>query len=459
MTSFRKQRRTASGIPSSEEDITTYKAGYLSVYAYTFTLGPVIPAPGLADAVAMRPAVARRSKADTTALSPKMAQFLWDLEEEEDDNCLLISRKRGNRGASKSVEPEPRLEGHLEGEAERPDPEPLQIKENAPSGSLGVINVDGSPPGPEFSEGKIRDAHNMRSSEVEASHERHAIFRDCLAGLEDGLDPDAPFIFDEARRLFKQAVVLHKKAFSKSRTNLARCEAELKKISKERDDLKTFYVKKEMEISDLRIELMQACQGRVKYVEKFYQEADLVAQLREELKMKEAKTLGCRQGMDNLASEKETLREQLDSLERQFQSVKEEILARYRKIGELKAKSAGELAKAISDTEAIMSSYRGDAEVANAQAKEISSAAEVKLSSALDHARQQSRRVTLEEVRACGFDLSADIEREKILEEEVATLLSNEGDSSSGSESGGDKVEVSEDEALEDATTEDVTSK
>nr|XP_016454803.1 PREDICTED: uncharacterized protein LOC107778984 [Nicotiana tabacum] len=103
--------------------------------------------------------------------------------------------------------------------------------------------------------------------------------------------------------------------------------------------------------------------------------------------MKEAETLRWRQGMDNLASEKETLREKLASFERQFQSVKEESLARDRKIEELKAKSAAELAKARSDVEVIMSSYRADAEAANARAKEISSAAEVKLSSALDHAR------------------------------------------------------------------------
>ncbi|XP_019253999.1 PREDICTED: uncharacterized protein LOC109232707 [Nicotiana attenuata] len=390
-----------------------------------------------------------------------MAQRLRDQEEEEDDDCLLVARERKNAGASKSVEPvkidvahsrveeiskgssnkvpellyrkkAPCLGGHLEGEAERPSPEPLQNKDNASSVSFGVINVDDSPPGPEFSEGKIRGAQNMRSSEVEASHEGHDIFRECLVGLEDGPAPDASFIFDEA-------VVLHKKVFSKSRTDLARCEAELKKISKERDDLINLYVKKEVEISDLR----------------FYQKADLVAQLQEELKMKKAETLGWRQSMDNLASEIETLRAELASLERQFQSVKEESLARGRDIEELRAKSAAELAKDRSDAEAIMSSYRADAEAANARAKEISSAAEVKLSSALDHARRQSRRTTLEEVHARGFDLSADIERAKILEEEAAALLSDEDDSANCSESGGDKGEVFEDEAFEDEAPED----
>ncbi|XP_019253918.1 PREDICTED: uncharacterized protein LOC109232614 [Nicotiana attenuata] len=353
---------------------------------------------GLGDAVAMRPAsddeeevlksskerkrkrespvnppkpkksVDQRSKVDTAALSPETAQRLRDQEEEEDNDYLLVAHKRKNAGASKSVEPVKVVIAHSRVE-------------------------------------KISDGR-----------------------LEDGPDPDASFIFDEARRLFKQAVVLHKKAFSKSQTDLARCEAEHKKVSKERDDLKALYVKKEMEINGLRVELAQACQGRVKYVEK---EADLVAQLREELKMKEAETLG----------------------------VKEESLARDCKIGELKAKSAAELAKARSDIEAIISSYRADAEAANARAKEFSSAAEVKLSSALDHARRQSRRVTLGEVHARGFILSADIERARILKEEVAALLSDEDDSASGSKSGGDEDGVLEDEALEDATAEDVTPK
>ncbi|XP_070030690.1 uncharacterized protein [Nicotiana sylvestris] len=190
----------------------------------------------------------------------------------------------------------------------------------------------------------------------------------------------------------------------------------------------------------------------------FQQKRELVEQLREELKMKEADTLGWRQGMDSLASGKETLREQLASLERQLRSMKDESVARSLKIEELKAKSAAELAKAKSDDEAIISSYRADAEAANARAKEISFAAEVKLSSALDHARRQSRRETLEEVHVRDFDLSADIERAKTLEEEATALRSDEDDSVSGSESGGEEDEVPEGEALEDVAPEDVAA-
>ncbi|XP_070030097.1 uncharacterized protein [Nicotiana sylvestris] len=255
----------------------------------------------------------------------------------------------------------------------------------------------------------------MRSSEVEASLGGHDIFRECLAELEDGPDPDASFIFDEARRLFKQAVMLYKRAFSKSQADLARCKTELKKILEERDVFKTLYAKKDMEIYDLRVELTQ-----------FHQKADLETQLREELKMKEAETLGCRKGMDNLASGKETLREHLASLEHQLRGVKEESLARGLKIEELKTRSPAELAKAKSDAVAIITLYRADAEAANVREKEISYTAEAKLSSTLEH---------------------------------VTDLLFDEDDSASSSESEGDEDEVPKDDALEDATPEDAAAK
>ncbi|XP_070020680.1 uncharacterized protein [Nicotiana sylvestris] len=250
----------------------------------------------------------------------------------------------------------------------------------------------------------------------------------CIARIEEGPDHDASFILEEAEKLLKQAVLLHRQAFAKSWTELARCEAKLKRLVEERDNLK------------------------------FQQKGELVEKLREELKMKKAETLRWRQGIDSLASEKDTLREQLASIECQLQSVKEVSLARGRQIEDLKAKSVAELPKAKSDAATFISSYRVDVEAANTREKEISDVAKVKLSCALDHARRLSRRETLEEVHARGFDLSADIEKEKTLEEEAATLLSNDKDLASGSDSGGDEDEDPEDKALEDAAPKDATA-
>ncbi|XP_070047193.1 uncharacterized protein [Nicotiana tomentosiformis] len=183
-----------------------------------------------------------------------------------------------------------------------------------------------------------------------------------------------------------EATALHREASSKYRAELARCSAE----------------------------------GRIGW------------QLHEEAKIKEAETLGWKQNMDRLTSEKET----------------EEKLDRAQKVEELETRLAAELARATSEAEALVASYRADTEAANTRAKEISNAAEVRLSCVAEHTRRQSRRETLKEVHARGFDLTADIENAKVLEDEAGALLSDEEDSASGSESG------DEDEAPEDAAPE-----
>ena len=161
----------------------------------------------------------------------------------------------------------------------------------------------------------------------------------------------------------------------------------------------------------------------------------MVEQLREEAKMKEAETLGWKQNMDRLASEKDAVRAQLSSVKHQLQSVKEENLAQAQKVKELKTRLTAELARATSEVEALMAAYRADAEV--------------RLSRVAEHARRQSRRETLEEVHARGFDLTDDIKSAKVLEDEVGVFFSDNEDSGSGSENGGDEDEAPEDVAPE----------
>ncbi|XP_070015173.1 MAR-binding filament-like protein 1 [Nicotiana sylvestris] len=268
-------------------------------------------------------------------------------EEEEDDDCLLVAWERGSPSTLKTDDPK--------------ETEAVQYrKEDISEGSSSKV------PEPSGIKGAPRPGGRLASELKKPNFE--AVQRQ-----------------DNSPSNSLGAVLLHRRAFSKSRTELSRYESELNKVLKKRDSLKILYVKKEGEISDLRVELTKACRERAECIDEFRQKGELVLQLREELKMKEAKTLGWRQGMDNLVSEKETLREQLASLERQLQSVKEESLARGRKIEGLKARSAAELDKF--DIEAIVSSYRVNAEAANSRAKEISATAEVKLSSALDNVK------------------------------------------------------------------------
>ncbi|XP_070045774.1 uncharacterized protein [Nicotiana tomentosiformis] len=229
-----------------------------------------------------------------------------------------------------------------------------------------------------------------------------------------------------------EATALHREASSKYRAELARCEADLKKLTEERNALKLLYVLKE-EIMSIRAELTRTNRDQTELIKWVQQKAELVEQLREEAKIKEAETLGWKLSMGRLDSEKDAV----------------ENLARAQKVEELETRLAAELARATSEVEALVASYRAYAEAANTQAKEISDAAEVRLSRVAEHARRQSRRETLEEVHARGFDLTAEIESAKVLEDEAGAFLSDDEDSVSGSENGGDKDEAPEDAAPE----------
>nr|XP_016510398.1 PREDICTED: uncharacterized protein LOC107827723 [Nicotiana tabacum] len=162
-----------------------------------------------------------------------------------------------------------------------------------------------------------------------------------------------------------KAITLHRHAFSKSRAELTRCEAEIKKLVEERDNLKLLYVQKEEEIRGLRSDFTKAQSEQIELIEQAQLKGELVEHLREVLKVKEAETLGWKQHMDRLASEKDMLRSQLTLIERQLQNVKGESLAHSRKIEELEAKSVAELAKAKFEVEAFVASYRADTEAAN----------------------------------------------------------------------------------------------
>ncbi|XP_070015324.1 uncharacterized protein [Nicotiana sylvestris] len=112
------------------------------------------------------------------------------------------------------------------------------------------------------------------------------------------------------------------------------------------------------------------------------QKTENIKQFHEEAKMKEVETLGWKQNMDRLASKKDTARAQLSSAELQLQSMKDESLARAKKIEDLETRLAAEIAKTTSkvervkaNAEAVVAVYRADVEVAHTRAKEISDVA------------------------------------------------------------------------------------
>ncbi|XP_070011135.1 homologous-pairing protein 2 homolog [Nicotiana sylvestris] len=167
----------------------------------------------------------------------------------------------------------------------------------------------------------------------------------------------------EAFKLFNQA-------FSKSQAELARCEDEFRKLVSKLDELKALHLK---------------------------QKNDL---MREDLRVRDTEILGLKLRVNEVSSDKETLREKLTSVECQLQGARKDVAA------------------------------------------------------AIARARK-----ALEDVYAGGINFSVEIERVKALKEESTTLLSPKDGSTSGSTRGSkdnkDKGEVPEgEEAVDDPRVE-----
>ncbi|XP_070054401.1 uncharacterized protein [Nicotiana tomentosiformis] len=97
----------------------------------------------------------------------------------------------------------------------------------------------------------------------------------------------------------------------------------------------------------------------------------MIEKLREEVDEIKAESLKWKEGMDHFAAKKEAARAQLSSAENQLQSMKEKSSVQARRIEELEARLASELAKAESnaekaeaDADALVAIYRADAEAA-----------------------------------------------------------------------------------------------
>ncbi|XP_070046994.1 uncharacterized protein [Nicotiana tomentosiformis] len=166
-------------------------------------------------------------------------------------------------------------------------------------------------------------------------------------------------------------------------------------------------------------------------ISQLQQKLETIGQLREEVVIIRAETMGWKDGMDRLATEKETVRAQLSSNASQLQGMKEKSLVQARRIEELEARLSSELAKAKSDAEkaksymdALVAVYRADAEAAQVQAREAAETANTRAHWVVELAKCQSRRETLEEIHTQGFDLTEEIKRAKELEADAEALAS-----------------------------------
>lgn len=82
------------------------------------------------------------------------------------------------------------------------------------------------------------------------------------------------------------------------------------------------------------------------------------------------------------------------------------------------------LAAAKSEVEQNAVTYQEDAATAHRVARDISVAAEQKLTRAIEHAKAEARRETLEELGARGINLSTDLKEARAVEEKLALLIS-----------------------------------
>ncbi|XP_070042747.1 uncharacterized protein [Nicotiana tomentosiformis] len=122
--------------------------------------------------------------------------------------------------------------------------------------------------------------------------------------------------------------------------------------------------------------------------------------------------------------------------------------AQARKIEELEARLASELAKAKSEAEktkaeadAIVAIYRADVEAAQVQAREAAETAQTRAYWIAELAQCQYRRETLEEIHGRGFDLTNEIVKAREHEAEVGALATSDDDDDDGSKSGSENGE------------------
>ncbi|XP_070057910.1 uncharacterized protein [Nicotiana tomentosiformis] len=157
-------------------------------------------------------------------------------------------------------------------------------------------------------------------------------------------------------------------------------------------------------------------------------------------------SLQWKEGMDHFAAVKETARAQLSSAETQIQKMKGKGLVQASRIEELEARLASVLAKAETnaekakaDADALVAVYRADVEATQVQAREVAETADIQAHRVAELAKCRSRRETLEELQAGGFDLAEEIKRAKELEADAEALASDNDDDDNDDDNDGIK--------------------
>ncbi|XP_070054876.1 uncharacterized protein [Nicotiana tomentosiformis] len=316
----------------------------------------------------------RRVRRKAIALSMDSVQRLREEGEEDSSSALVI---RSTEAIEVARVPEPMAAVPV-----GVGSEDLSLDQSTPSDLLGAMTMGHSPSLPSFSEEALKEARELKTPDIGAGSSAGDPFRDCFTGVDDGSDiGDASLLLEEAQCF------------------ITRCEAELRKVSSERDALRLLCSQKDEAIKDLQADL---------------------AKVREE---------GV--GLDKQADV-------------QLRSVKKKGLVQAKKIDELetrlaKAKAEVESSKVLADKSIAI--YQADAEAAQIEAQEAAKTADARAHWVAELAKCRSQRETLEEIHARGFDLTDEVKKAKELEAEAEALASDDDDddgSKSRSEDGED---------------------
>lgn len=178
------------------------------------------------------------------------------------------------------------------------------------------------------------------------------------------------------------------------------------------------------------------------------QKVEMMGQLQSEVERVNAECNQWKEKMDRLATGKEAALTKLAAAETQLRSVKERCSAQAEKIAELKAKLAktevevaearAEVKKTQITADKTVVVHLRDTEAAQTELRE----AVDREKRSIDLARCQSRRETLEEIHARGFDLNEEIAQAKADEADARFLISSDDDDDSeGNQGGSDNEE------------------
>ncbi|XP_070014750.1 spindle pole body component 110-like [Nicotiana sylvestris] len=250
----------------------------------------------------------------------------------------------------------------------------------------------------QVSSGKFKDAREANVVKAGIPLQGGGSLANIFDGVSDSVGLDVPGIVRAAERFIRQCKDMYDHAFFWLREELSYLKKECEKLTSMLRDSEARSTQGGKELGNLRAALEGALREK----------ADLAAQVKQN------------------GSQINQLNTEISGLRKQSEVATEEF-ATSQDLLENARKEVAALAAAKSKVEKNASTYLEDAATTHKIARDLSIAFEQKLARAINHAKAEARRETLEEIRARGIDLLVDLEEAHELERELALLIAPDG--------------------------------